>query len=120
MQHLCTLRGLNKQGYQCQLCRCAVHKKCHEKILSQCPGSSVASKETLVKQFLNFTLSEKNIHPFQILKERFKIDVPHRFKVYNYKSPTFCDHCGTLLYGLFRQGLKCEGTYNTCICSAIR
>lgn len=90
------LWGLNKQGYQCKVCNCAVHKKCHEKILGQCPGSAKDSRET------------------KMMSERFNINVPHRFKVNNYMSPTFCDHCGTLLYGLFRQGLKCEVCGTNC------
>ncbi|CAB3367422.1 Hypothetical predicted protein [Cloeon dipterum] len=84
------LWGFGKQGYQCQTCQTAVHKKCHEKILGKCPGSSKESQSTIY------------------LRERFKIDVPHRFKAHNFMSPTFCDHCGSLLYGLFRQGLRCE------------
>ncbi|KAM9772538.1 protein kinase C theta type isoform 1-T1 [Syngnathus typhle] len=82
--------GLNKQGYQCRQCNAAIHKKCIDKVIAKCTGSAVNSKETMIH------------------KERFKIDMPHRFKVYNYKSPTFCQHCGTLLWGLAKQGLKCD------------
>ena len=45
----------------------------------------------------------------QFLKERFKIDVPHRFRPHTFLGPTFCDMCGQLMHGLFRQGVKCEG-----------
>uniref|UniRef100_A0A8C5FJN5 Protein kinase C n=1 Tax=Gadus morhua TaxID=8049 RepID=A0A8C5FJN5_GADMO len=74
--------GLNKQGYQCrQVCQ---QCNSHPHVFCIIPVS------------------------VQSHKERFKIDMPHRFKVYNYKSPTFCQHCGTLLWGLAKQGLKCE------------
>uniref|UniRef100_A0A8C7ZG49 Protein kinase C n=1 Tax=Oryzias sinensis TaxID=183150 RepID=A0A8C7ZG49_9TELE len=82
--------GLNKQGYKCKQCNAAIHKKCKDKIIYNCTGTAANSRETMVS------------------KERFKIDMPHRFKAYNYKSPTFCDHCGSLLWGLYKQGLKCE------------
>ncbi|XP_034023075.1 protein kinase C delta type-like isoform X2 [Thalassophryne amazonica] len=84
------LWGLNKQGYKCRQCNAAIHKKCIDMIIGRCTGTAANSRDTM----------------FQ--KERFKIDMPHRFKFYNYRSPTFCDHCGSLLWGLYRQGLKCE------------
>lgn len=34
---------------------------------------------------------------------------PHQLKMHSYKSPTFCDFCAKMLFGLVKQGLKCEG-----------
>uniref|UniRef100_A0AAY4CNF7 Protein kinase C n=1 Tax=Denticeps clupeoides TaxID=299321 RepID=A0AAY4CNF7_9TELE len=77
--------GLWKQGYQCQVCTCVVHKRCHQLVVTVCPRMKKPAKE-----------------------EGFSINVPHKFSVHNYKFPTFCDHCGSLLYGIFRQGLHCK------------
>lgn len=80
--------GLCKQGYQCQVCTCVVHKRCHQHVVTKCPGSKEVENE--------------------VSGTRFNINVPHRFNVHNYKRPTFCDHCGSLLYGLLKQGLQCD------------
>ncbi|XP_075158424.1 protein kinase C delta isoform X3 [Haematobia irritans] len=84
------LWGFGKQGYQCITCQTVVHKRCHEKLLGKCSGSVFDSASTI------------------LLRERFKIDMPHRFKPHTFMSPTFCDHCGSIMGGFFIQGLKCE------------
>eukprot|EP01147_Barroeca_monosierra_P008559 gene8559-10274_t len=81
---------VSKQGYQCKVCGAVVHKKCHELIITRCSGSTT-----------NATPSG------------FGVNIPHRFKVHTYMRPTFCDHCGSLLWGIRRQGYQCE----TCRCN---
>eukprot|EP00088_Acartia_fossae_P052672 TRINITY_DN5962_c0_g1_i4.p1 TRINITY_DN5962_c0_g1~~TRINITY_DN5962_c0_g1_i4.p1 ORF type:complete len:814 (+),score=178.37 TRINITY_DN5962_c0_g1_i4:152-2443(+) len=80
--------GLGKQGYQCQVCVCVVHKRCHELIITRCPG-------------IQENLEDNS-------EARFKINVPHRFEIHSYRTFTFCDHCGSLLYGIIKQGLQCK------------
>ncbi|KAI4495645.1 hypothetical protein M0802_008480 [Mischocyttarus mexicanus] len=91
--------GLGKQGYQCQVCTCVVHKRCHKLVITKCPGMRDEGKSTGLQSHQDTE------------SPRFSIDVPHRFIVHTYKRFTFCDHCGSLLYGLYRQGLQCEGKF---------
>ncbi|KAL4134739.1 hypothetical protein QTP88_006459 [Uroleucon formosanum] len=47
----------------------------------------------------------------QSLSEEYESSVikPHSLTVHSYKTPTFCDYCGQMLFGIVRQGLKCSG-----------
>ncbi|ETE64129.1 Protein kinase C eta type, partial [Ophiophagus hannah] len=80
-----------KQGYQCQVCTCVVHKRCHHLIVTACTCQNNKKK-------IDMKFSE----------QRFGINIPHKFRIHNYKVPTFCDHCGSLLWGIMRQGLQCK------------
>ncbi|XP_063146514.1 protein kinase C eta type [Candoia aspera] len=80
-----------KQGYQCQVCTCVVHKRCHHLIVTACTCQN-----------------NRNNMDMKISEQRFGINIPHKFRIHNYKVPTFCDHCGSLLWGILRQGLQCK------------
>ncbi|XP_048062244.1 protein kinase C, eta, b isoform X1 [Megalobrama amblycephala] len=79
---------IGKQGYQCQVCACVVHKRCHNLVVSECPRMKKDSNEDQ--------------------RQGFGINLPHQFREHNYKVPTYCNHCGSLLYGLIKQGLHCK------------
>ncbi|EHH30182.1 hypothetical protein EGK_10798, partial [Macaca mulatta] len=63
-----------------------------------------ASELAHVKQLACSIVDQKASATFEDFQIR-----PHALTVHSYRAPAFCDHCGEMLFGLVRQGLKCDG-----------
>nr|XP_057946849.1 serine/threonine-protein kinase D1-like isoform X1 [Doryrhamphus excisus] len=74
------------------------HDSSSENMLQLLRSASQIQEGDLVEAILS---ASTTVEDFQIR--------PHCLFVHSYRAPTFCDHCGEMLWGLVRQGLKCEG-----------
>jgi novel protein kinase C epsilon type len=99
------LWGFGKQGYECQVCGVVMHKRCHELVIGHCPGAPGTDPAAAA------AAAQAQLAAGCDASQRFAINMSHRFSNHNYKTPTFCDHCGSLLWGLVRQGLQCKSCH---------
>lgn len=79
------------------------HEYSSNNILQFINSASDIVDETLIE----IVLTAKGPNPQH--SSDFTIVRPHALSVHSYKTPTFCDFCGEMLFGLVRQGLKCDG-----------
>ena len=84
------------------VCRFVIHKRCHLQVNFPCTTNTAAIVEDVVCPSASGALHNYCPH---VSPQATKI--AHQFEVHSYSSPTFCDLCGSLLWGVIRQGLKC-------------
>ncbi|XP_019880244.1 serine/threonine-protein kinase D3 isoform X2 [Aethina tumida] len=79
------------------------HEYNSNNILQFINSASEITDETLIEIVLtNKVPSSSSVPNITIVRT-------HALSVHSYKTPTFCDFCGEMLFGLVRQGLKCDG-----------
>ncbi|WOO85268.1 kinase C-like protein [Vanrija pseudolonga] len=91
---LCEEFLLTGEGYQCEDCRYACHKKCYPKVVTKCVSKSDMDGEGD--------------------EEKINHRIPHRFQAYTNMSANWCCHCGYMLPFGRKNSVKCTECDITC------
>ena len=91
-----------------QTFNCAIKRLVHETASQLCLyACSILTFSVMLFTF--FLLPPSAATPDSAKQEADTNICPHLLQVQSYKGPTFCDHCGRIMIGIAKQGLKCEG-----------
>ncbi|GMK58822.1 hypothetical protein CspeluHIS016_0602640 [Cutaneotrichosporon spelunceum] len=90
---LCQEFLLTGEGYQCEDCRYACHKKCYPKVVTKCISKTNADGED---------------------EEKINHRIPHRFQPFTNMSANWCCHCGYMLPFGRKNAVKCTECALTC------
>ncbi|KAJ9099263.1 hypothetical protein QFC21_004144 [Naganishia friedmannii] len=82
------------EGYQCEDCRYACHKRCYPKVVTKCISKSNADTEGD--------------------EEKINHRIPHRFQPFSNLSASWCCHCGYMLPFGKKNARKCSECSLTC------
>ncbi|ORX35993.1 hypothetical protein BD324DRAFT_602555 [Kockovaella imperatae] len=91
---LCQEFLLTGEGYQCEDCRYACHKKCYPKVVTKCIGRANADGDGD--------------------EEKINHRIPHRFAPYTNMSANWCCHCGYMLPFGRKNSVRCSECGITC------
>lgn len=91
---LCQEFLLTGEGYQCEDCRYACHKKCYPKVVTKCISKSNAEGDGD--------------------EEKINHRIPHRFQTLTNVSANWCCHCGYMLPLGRKNAKKCSECGLTC------
>eukprot|EP00092_Neocalanus_flemingeri_P012116 GFUD01013064.1.p1 GENE.GFUD01013064.1~~GFUD01013064.1.p1 ORF type:complete len:700 (-),score=155.21 GFUD01013064.1:108-2207(-) len=80
-----------KQGLTCQNCEMTVHNDHYNLGITRCTGVKGPTFENKTE-----------------IRDPLAINIPHNFKVNTFLGPTFCDHCGKPIWGVYKQGYQCN------------
>jgi hypothetical protein len=84
------LWGLKNQGKCCKTCHVAVHPKCQAQYQTQCARPSF------------------ELHSSNSSNGGEETTCAHSYRVYTWTKPAFCHVCEQFLWGLAKQGLRCD------------
>ncbi|WWC58454.1 uncharacterized protein I303_100995 [Kwoniella dejecticola CBS 10117] len=91
---LCQEFLLTGEGYQCEDCRYACHKKCYPKVVTKCISKTHADAEGD--------------------EDKINHRIPHRFTPYTNITANWCCHCGYMLPFGRKNSVKCSECSLTC------